>query len=161
MGQRGRKPTPVAVKKVTGNPGRRPMTTAVPQPRQGDILCPMSVQNDPRALAYWNMFLANAAPGHLAPLDAPLLARMVKALSRADKAEAELDATGLLVKAPNTGLPIQSPLLSIVNGQTRIAAKIADQLCLTPAERNRLGVHGPEEDDPTAIYFDAGLRLDA
>lgn len=155
MALRGRKPTPVAVKKVTGNPGHRPMTTMVPPPRPGDLLCPMNVQNDPRALAYWQMYLANAAPGHLAPIDAPLLARLCKALSRADKAEAEMDQTGLLVKAPNTGLPIQSPLLSIVNGQTRIAAKIAAQLCLAPAERNRLGACDPDDHDPAAVYFDA------
>ena len=40
---------------------------------------------------------------------------------------------GHLVRAPNTGLPIQSPWLAIMNRQTEIARKLA----LPPAQRSR------------------------
>ncbi len=46
-------------------------------------------------------------------------------------------ALGLLVKAPNTGLPIQSPWLAVMNRQTEIARKLAAELAPPLAQRNR------------------------
>ena len=46
-------------------------------------------------------------------------------------------ALGLLVKAPNTGLPIQSPWLAVMNRQTEIARKLAAELAPRLAQRNR------------------------
>lgn len=155
MALRGRKPKTIADKIVEGNPGKRPLTTMVPAPRQGEMICPRSVMNNARALAYWNMYLSNAAPGHLAPIDAPLIARMCLCWAMADQAYEDMEKTGMLVKAPNTGLPIQSPYMAIVNRQTEIGRKLAAELCLPPAQRNRLGVHDAPEDDPTNHFFDA------
>jgi hypothetical protein len=149
MAQRGRKPKPVAAKLAAGNPGKRPLTTLVPAPAPGDMLCPQSVQHNERAFAYWTMYLANAAPGHLSPIDAPLLARLCTALAYADEANEKIEELGLLVKAPNTGLPIQSPYLPVLNRQTEIARKLAAELALPPAQRNRVGPYGPENDGPS------------
>jgi P27 family predicted phage terminase small subunit len=151
----GRKPKTVAEKRVMGNPGGRPLTTVVPEPRPGDLLCPRAVAEDPRALTYWEMFLTNTAPGHLAPIDAPLLARLCIALSLADEATDKMKTTGMLVKAPNTGLPIQSPFLPVINKQTEIIRKLMAELALPPAQRNRLGGFEAREDDPAEVYFDA------
>ena len=112
MAQRGRKPKPVAAKIAAGNPGKRALGTLVRAPVAGDMICPQAVQRNARALAYWTMYLANAAPNHLSPIDAPLLARLCMALAYADEANDKIEELGLLVKAPNTGLPIQSPLPS-------------------------------------------------
>jgi hypothetical protein len=106
------------------------------------MLCPQVVERNERARDYWAMYLAHAAPGHLTPLDAPLLARLVMALAYADEANEKIEVTGLLVKAPNTGLPIQSPYLPVLNRQTDIARKLAAELALPPAQRNRVGAHG-------------------
>jgi hypothetical protein len=76
MAIRGNKPKPVADKMVRGNPGNRPLTTLVPAPRSGEMMCPLQVAKNSIAQSYWTMYLGNAAPGHLAPLDAPLLARL-------------------------------------------------------------------------------------
>lgn len=73
-------------------------------------------------------------------MDAPLLARLCTALAYADEAAAQVQAVGLLVKAPNTKLPIQSPWLAIVNRQTEIARKLAAELALPPAQRGRAAV---------------------
>jgi hypothetical protein len=43
----------------------------------------------------------------------------------------------LLVKAPNTALPIQSPWVAIMKRQTEIARKLAAELALPPAQRSR------------------------
>lgn len=86
MAIRGNRPRPVAEKRIRGNPGHRPLTTLVPAPADGPLLCPAQVAANETAKAYWAMYLANAAPGHLAPIDAPLLARLCMALARADEA---------------------------------------------------------------------------
>ena len=41
------------------------------------------------------------------------------------------------MKAPHTKLPIQSPWVAIMNRQTEIARKLAAELALPPAQRNR------------------------
>ena len=142
MAQRGRKPKTVAAKVAAGNPGKRCLSTLVPPPQAGEMLCPQVVERNGRARGYWAMYLANAAPGHLTPMDAPLLARLCMALAYADEANEMIEATGLLVKAPNTGLPIQSPYLPVLNRQTEIARKLASELALPPAQRNRIGPYG-------------------
>jgi hypothetical protein len=149
MAQRGRKPKPIAAKIAAGNPGKRPLSTLVPAPAPGDMLCPQAVQRNERARAYWTMYLANAAPGHLSPIDAPLLARICVALAYADEANEKIEVMGLLVKAPNTGLPLQSPYLPVLNRQTEIARKLAAELALPPAQRNRVGPYAPEQRGPS------------
>src|SRR3954452_18175439 len=149
MAQRGRKPKPVAAKRAAGNPGRRPLTTLVPSPVQGELLCPTVVQRNPRARSYWAMYLANAAPGHLTPIDAPLLARLCVALAYADEANEKIEELGMLVKAPNTGLPLQSPYFPVLNRQTEIARKLAAELALPPAQRDRVRPIGPRDREPS------------
>ena len=125
-----------------------------PEPPGGDLLCPLEVEKNPRAAAYWGMYLASTAPGHLAPVDAPLLARLCMALAYADEATAQVQAVGLLVKAPNTKLPIQSPWLAIMNRQTEIARKLAAELALPPAQRSRAGVAPPPGAAPPGGKWD-------
>jgi hypothetical protein len=47
------------------------------------------------------------------------------------------------VKAPHSGLPIQSPWVAIMNRQTEIARKLAAELALPPAQRGRVCVGPP------------------
>ena len=154
MAIRGNKPKPVVDKLIRGNPGNRPLTTMVPAPRSGEVMCPLQVANNAIAQSYWTMYLGNAAPGHLAPLDAPLLARLCMCLARIDEAETAM-GSNMLVKMPNSPTPQQSPLLGIINRQTEIARKLASELALPPAQRNRLGIHdgGAAADDPAEKYF--------
>jgi phage terminase small subunit len=149
MAQRGRKPKPVAVRAAAGNPGKRRLTTVVPAPPRGEIICPQAVQRNERARAYWDMYLRSVTPGHLAPIDAPLLARLCTCLAFADEAHEKIEASGLLVKAPNTGLPIQSPYLPVLNRQTELARKLAAELALPPSQRSRAGPYGPQDRAPS------------
>ncbi len=54
-------------------------------------------------------------------------------------------ALGPLVKAPNAGLPIQSPWVAVMNRQTEIARKLAAELALLPAQRSRAGLAPPRD----------------
>jgi phage terminase small subunit len=150
MAQRGRKPKTVAAKLAAGNPGKRSLNTLVGAPKPGDMLCPQTVARNQRAQAYWTMYLDNVAPGHLTPIDAPLLGRLCVCLAYADEANQMIEETGMLVKAPNTGLPIQSPYMAVLNRQTELARKLAAELAIPPAQRNRMGPHGAREGAPSA-----------
>jgi hypothetical protein len=66
---------------------------------------------------------------------APLLTRLRLALAYADEAAARVRALERLVKAPNTGLPIQSPWPAFMYRRTEIARKPAAELALLPAQR--------------------------
>ncbi len=54
-------------------------------------------------------------------------------------------ALGLLVRATNTGPPIQSPWVAIMNRQNEIARKLAAELALPPAQRSRAGLAPPRD----------------
>lgn len=149
MSQRGRKPKPMAAKVAAGNPGKRSLATLVPSPKDGSMLCPTVVDQNERARGYWAMYLANAAPGHLMPIDAPLLARLCIALAFADEANERIAETGLLVKAPHSSYPLQSPYLPILNRQTDLARKLASELALPPSQRNRVGTYGLTDGRPS------------
>jgi hypothetical protein len=64
-------------------------------------------------------------------------------LSRAPLTGRNVRALGPLVKAPNTGLPLQPPWMAIMNRQTEIARKLAAELALPPAQRSRAGMTAP------------------
>lgn len=149
MALRGRKPKPIVAKIAAGNPGKRSLSTLVPSPAHGIMLCPQSVAQNERAAVYWAMYLGNVAPGHLLPVDAPLLARLCIALAYADEATDQVQELGMLVKAPNTGLPIQSPYMAVLNRQTELARKLAAELALPPAQRNRVGAYESERGGPS------------
>ena len=62
--------------------------------------------------------------------------------------------SGMIVRAPQTGVPVQSPWLAIINRQTVLAERLHAALALSPAERNRLGVHDePKPGDRAEAYF--------
>lgn len=150
----GRKPTPVAEKILLGNPGKRPLTTLVPKPRGGSLACPEEVRSDPIALERWEHYTTTTATGHLMPVDGPLLAELCLTMSMLKSARENLKKTGDVVKTP-TGQWVQSPFLPIVNRQRDAVIKLASNLSLTVSERNRMGEHSGDDDDPTAHFFDA------
>ena len=150
MAQRGRKPKPVAAKIAAGNPGKRPLATLVPAPAAGDMICPQAVQRNARASRVLEHVSGQCgAEPSVADRRAVARATLCMALAYADEANDKIEELGLLVKAPNTGLPIQSPYLPVLNRQTELARKLAAELALPPAQRNRVGPYGPEHDGPS------------
>lgn len=154
MSRPGAKPKPVAVKQILGAArASRRLSTCVPAPIAGEIPIPASVAGDPAAFGYWKHYTENAAPGHLAPLDGPTLGMLCTSLARRDKAERAMGAE-MVIKSPNAGIPIQSPWLAIINRQTVICERLMAALCISPAERNRLGVNmGDQAADSADKYF--------
>lgn len=145
---RGRKPIPTALKIIAGNPGKRTLNTHEPQPR-GDLADPPEWLTD-RQLTMWREVVAFAPPGLLKDLDASVFTVWVVAYDLYQEASDKLARTGMLIKAPNTGVPMQSPYLAIVNKQAQIMMKAAAEMGFTPASRSRVVIkqNGTKIGDP-------------
>ena len=133
---RGRKPIPTQLKVVRGNPGKRALNKNEPQPA-GDLLDPPAWMSESQK-AGWSYAIENAPRGLLRKLDRSVLTAWVVAEDFHRRATEQVDKFGLLTKAPNTGLPIQSPYLPVVNKQAAIMLKAGEQLGFSPASRSRI-----------------------
>lgn|SRR5690606_1386574 len=145
---RGRKPTPTALKIIAGNPGRRPLNAHEPQPRT-DLAAPPEWMTE-RQKTTWSEVVALSPPGLLKDVDASVFSVWVVAFDLYQEASNKLARTGMLIKAPNTGVPMQSPYLAIVNKQAQIMMKAAAEMGFTPASRSRVVVKSDaaKADDP-------------
>ncbi|MFV0283731.1 MAG: phage terminase small subunit P27 family [Castellaniella sp.] len=145
---RGRKPTPTALKIIAGNPGKRPLNAHEPQPR-GELIDPPEWMTD-RQKDTWREVIELSPPGLLKDVDGSVFAVWVVAFDLYQEASDKLARTGMLIKAPNTGVPMQSPYLAIVNKQAQIMMKAAAEMGFTPASRSRVVVkrEGKKVDDP-------------
>lgn len=92
----------------------------------------------PRQQDTWREVIAFAPEGLLKDLDASVFTVWVVAFDLYQEASDKVTRTGMLIKAPNTGVPMQSPYLSIVNKQAQIMMKAAAEMGFTPASRSRV-----------------------
>ena len=146
----GRKPLPTTVKKIKGTLQKCRTNQREPKP-VGDLVEPPAYMSD-GAKAAWRYALECAPPGLLRKLDMSILEVWASAADLYRKAQDGLIKTGLLVKTPNTGVPMQSPYLAIANKQAQIMTKAATEMGFTPASRSRvaLPLESVDNEDPWA-----------
>ena len=135
---RGRKPVPTHLKVLWGNPGKRRLNDREPRP-EGDLNDPPEWMSESQKQG-WAYAIENAPDGLLKKLDRSALVAWVVAEDLHRQASMMLEKYGILTKTPNTGQPMQSPYLPIVNRQAFIMLKAAEQLGFTPAARSRVQV---------------------
>jgi phage terminase small subunit len=133
---KGRKPKPTALKDLHGS--RKPRNPDEPKP-VGELTVmggpPSHFNDDQREL--WAYALEHAPYGMLKRIDAMALEVWVMAMATHRVAAMQLHR-GLVIAAPNTRLPIQSPYLSILNRQAIIMLRASEQLGFTPVSRPRI-----------------------
>ena len=132
----GRRPKPTALKKITGNPGKRSLNTREPEPDLNIPDCPEHL--DDVARQEW----ARIAPQlHgmkvLARVDRAALAAYCQAWSRWVDAEVNLRKYGAVIKTPK-GYPIQNPYLGIANTAIDLMRKFLTEFGMTPSSRSRI-----------------------
>ena len=141
----GRKPKPTLLKKLHGNPGRRPINQDEPMPVGDLITAPAWMSEEQRA--GWDYAIRHSPPGLLRMIDRANLTAFIVAEDLHAQACRFQSQVGLLVragKAPEEGEPdvrplIQSPFLPIINRQASLMVKAAGELGFTPASRTRVG----------------------
>lgn len=150
MAKRGRKPKPTALKKLLGNPGKRPLNENEPQPAGPMPDAPEHL--DEFARMEW----ARMAPelhrlGLLTQVDRAAFGAYCTAYSRWAQAELAMGALGATERVPfivttDKGNVIQHPLVGVANKALELMHKFLVEFGLTPSSRSRVSVPNTEPD---------------
>jgi P27 family predicted phage terminase small subunit len=149
---RGRKPKPTAIKKLSGNPGKRPLNTGEPQfDVPGRMLnAPDFLDED--AQGVWRelgSMLLKA--GLFTVVDKYALAMFASAAGRFIRASRKLPETGgEILTSKATGNTYQNPWLHVLNRAWEQMRQMFSDFGLTPAERARLTVPEHEKEPSLA-----------
>jgi P27 family predicted phage terminase small subunit len=146
----GPAPKPTAIKKLEGNPGRRPLNPAEPKPRKARPKPPAWLSE--AELREWKRITRELrAMQVLTSADADAIAVYCQVAVRYQQATKEIAEKGLTVDSPN-GYPIINPALSIVNKCIQQMHRLLTEFGMTPAARSRISVPEPEAADPYEEY---------
>jgi phage terminase small subunit len=134
----GRRPHPIELRELHGNPTDRPIPKGVPEPT-GYLSEPPDWMTPDQRLS-WVYVMQNAPPTLLKRIDRGVLATWCVAESMHRDAVMAQAATGqLLVRGAAPGsMPFQSPYIAIINRQALIMMRAADHLGFSPASRPRI-----------------------
>jgi len=142
---KGRKPTPTAIKKLNGNPGKRALNKAEPQYADLGLTPPEFL--DEIAQKEWRRLIRLMAPvGSIKASDAAVLSAYCSAFSDFVRLAEMGRGKGFIAKAPN-GCPMVSPLFTALSKARTEMARLASALGLDPTSRTRVAVEKPEEAD--------------
>lgn len=136
MSKRGRKKTPVVLRKLRGNPGKRRMPVAEPE-GVGSLWSPPRYF-DAAARAEWQYVIDNAPRGLLTATDRAAVEVFVNAVVEYRRAMIAVRSEGQIVKTPN-GAVIQHPALGIAHRSSAIILKFGSSLGMTPTARAAIG----------------------
>lgn len=149
----GPRPKPTALKIREGNPGKRALNGAEPQPRRRSPKPPPHLT--PGARAEWRRLSRILGPmGILTEAEADVLAVYAQTYDRWVQASAELQIRGLVVLTER-GAWVRNPLLRVIDDCLRVMLRCMNELGLTPAARVRLT--SPASDEDPLDAFLAGL----
>jgi len=154
MGTPGRKPKPTALKKLAGNPGKRPLDRAEVRPRAGVPAMPRR-RLSAEGQRLWRRLAPELAElGLMTEVDGPAFEMLCVHYSVAVQAARQLREEGLTVMG-TTG-ERKHPCAQILREASTAFRMYAEQFGLTPAARARLRVD-PGEDEPSLQEYLAEL----
>jgi P27 family predicted phage terminase small subunit len=160
--KRGPAPTPTALRKLRGNPGRRPYNADEPQIAAADDsfdAVPPELASDAVAAAEWTRL-------------APLL-REARVVTQADRnvllaacqqwsvyqdALAQSPPTRRVLRSAKSDNPIPNPYMQIAHKSLLHCARLWDALGLTPAARTRVAAAAEQEPGDAFAEFDLPTR---
>ena len=147
----GRKPTPVALKLIRGNPGNRPLNLDEFRPAVEIPPEPEYIAANTAAHGEWERITAEFVKyGLISQVDRAALAfycinwaRHSEAEEMIEKAAKASNGSGLFVKTPN-GYPVQSPWLAVSNKSMELCRVFLAEFGMTPAARSRVRLSDPQ-----------------
>lgn len=153
MGQRGPAPEPTALKRLRGNPGKRPMNEWEARPAGTMPRCPSHLQGEARA--EWRRVARGLhEAGLLTQMDRAALAIYCQAWERWVRAEGQVARHGEVVKTL-AGNVMQNPYLSIANRAMKQMRDMARELGMTPSARSQIRVQPLEGPSLADLLFEA------
>jgi P27 family predicted phage terminase small subunit len=142
---KGRKPTPTAIKKLNGNPGKRALNKKEPDyPELGPT--PPDFLDEFGQKEWKRVFPMLAAIKVIKAPEAALLAAYCGAFSDFYRLSEMSKGKGFIVKAPN-GCPMMSPLFTALSKARTEMIKLMAELGITPSSRSRIKTEEPDEPD--------------
>lgn len=145
----GRRPLPSRVKQARGNPGKRELNRAEPQPRAGRPTRPGWLAEE--AKREWARIVPELEElGLLTVVDRAALSGYCQWWARYRQAEEALERDGPVVEIMTRGGPmqVQSPWVSLSKQASEACRRFLVEFGLTPASRSRLKVQKPQPEDP-------------
>lgn len=146
----GPAPTPTSLKKLRGNPGKRPLRDN--EPRPGEFCAEPPKSFDKTGIAEWFRITAILKPlGLLTEADYLALETLCWSYQLVCRARRQLAKEKLRITS-ESGWSQANALLGIINQQTAVVNKMMAEFGMTPASRSRISVP-PEK--PKANKFAA------
>jgi P27 family predicted phage terminase small subunit len=146
---RGRKPKPVELKIIEGNPGKRPLNLDAPAPKQAVPACPSFLS--PEGKKEWRRVSKELlSVGLLTIVDRAALAGYCQAYSRWKEAEEAIQEHGLTYEYTNKNGStnvVARPEVSIARECLMLIKAFCAEFGLTPSSRSRLTVPKNEKDE--------------
>jgi P27 family predicted phage terminase small subunit len=137
---RGPRPLPTDVKRLAGNPGRRPLNEDEPRPpRSPDLLdVPDELDSDDAARQEWVRLAAMLRDvRQITDADRGALIALCVEWSRYLDSERRIRQMGAVLRSPN-GFPILNPYLAVSKRALLFCTRIWAELGLTPSSRSRV-----------------------
>jgi P27 family predicted phage terminase small subunit len=151
----GRRPLPTAVKKLRGNPGRRPLNRAEPKPTKGPPAKPAQLTGV--ASEEWDAIVPQLELlGVLTVVDGKALAAYCHFFARWWQAEAEIERLGIILEEERLdkegnlvgAVYKRNPAISVSHEAAKIMRSYLVEFGMTPSSRSRLRMTGEQERDP-------------
>lgn len=152
---KGRKPTPVVLRLVKGNPGRRPIPEV---PVLSSEIPEKPSHLSDAAAQEWDVVAPQLhEAGLLARVDRTALAAYCQAYGRWVEAEVALKTHGTLVKSPS-GFPMVSPYLTVANKAMEQMTKMLIEFGMSPSSRSRVTVEKPVKQSAVSRFLPVAAR---
>ena len=132
----GRRPKPTILKKLAGNPGKRPLNKNEPKPEIAIPDRPKFLTQE-AVLEWKRITLELSVLGVLAQIDRAALAAYCQVWARWAKAEADLNERGEFTLTEK-GNEIQNPYLAIANKCLKQMREYLTEFGMTPSSRSRI-----------------------
>ena len=159
MPKPGRKPLPSAEKKNRGGEltYHRKSNEHEPQPEISDKAPRAPVYLSKIAQREWRRTVKKLHPlGLLTGIDEVALSAYCTCFETWVFATEQIKKHGLLIKAPNTGVPMQSPYLAISNRAMVEMRKWMTEFGMTPSSRSNVQVSEKKKTDPLSEFMARG-----
>jgi len=155
---RGRKPQPTELKKLQGNPGKRPLNTREPVMPEADPSFdapPVELASDLVAAGEWQRLAPILRKSKtVTEADRGALLSLCQQWSRYLEANKSVATAGMVVRSPS-GYPMPNPYIAIANRALSMCVKLWAELGLTPSSRSRVTSVGDDSAGDPFAEFDA------
>ena len=155
---KGRKPKPLALKLLDGNPGKKPLNLDIPSPDPGIPSCPSFLSGE--AKREWRRISKELEiVGLLTLVDRAALAGYCQTYARWRAAEEIIAQEGLVYEYTNkngsTNI-VEHPAVKIARESMMLLKAFCAEFGLTPSARSRINLPKAPEKDPFDEFVSSG-----